>query len=541
MKTLKFPLVGSYNNRSFAAVSGKDQFFKGCVITRAVNKALNAATYYVEKRPGLDPQATPASGKTAYGLYASPSTLSFYTVFSNASSGADLYSGTTNCGTIATSLSAPPYLAFTETIISGITYILITSRTTVSNGVGWFLASDATTGGLSQTGTTHSNTTVDGIASTTGYYAGQAYSGSGIAANTRIASVDSANQITLTLAASTSTTASFTREAVAKIIDADFPTDVVGGFAELDGWVTVMTYSGRVYNSDLNSVISWNAANYLTCSKYADNGRGVIRYRSRIIAFGTNSIEFLYNAGNASGSPFSSADEAIGSAAMSVHDFNCVANAEGSVYWLACDGNVYTMEGYSPKRISASGIAPDLVNTKVTPFFLDKKSYLNLNYSSSSYWYCITDDIWLESAFGNIAYAASVGGVVGTFFLLGGSDTTGKRYGMFTGSSAVYQDNGSAFTMSIQVATDAGTNKRKFVSELRIEADVQASGTLDVSYSDDDGASFSTAQSISLTSTRMRLTGTLGSFEGTRLWKFEHSANTPFRAKSIEIDYEVAA
>lgn len=545
MPTLKIPFIGSYNNRSFADIPGVDQCAKGCVLTPISNKQSRTATYYVEKRSGLIAQFTPSSGSTAYGVYYSPSTAHTYSIFYDATNMLlfDSVAGPTNinCGILNVGLNG--FTSFSEVILGGITYILIRIAQNALLGTGWYLASDSTTP-LTFTGTTHSNTTMDGIGTTVGMYSGQAISGSGIPANDRIASVDSGTSITLTIAATTSVSATFTREAVAKIIDSDFPSDIVGGFAELDGYVNVMTFTSKVYQSDLNSVSSWGANNYLTCSKYSDNGIGVYRYKSNVVAFSRASIEFLYNAGLPSGSTMLSSDNAIGSKFIPPVSHRAVAVAEGVLYWVGVDGNVYKMVGVTPQKLNSYGTGLNSGVTTVTAFSYNKKTYLNITYTPpsgavSTYWYGTDDDSWVDPLFGAVTSFATFGAAGLTYFVLG--DTTGKIYGISDnlGTSTVFLDNAATQTMRIRLQTDMGTNLRKIPTQLRIEADIQTTGNLAISYSDDNGATYSTARNIDLTKARMQLSGQLGSFVGTRLWKYEHTDNAPFRGRMIEIDYEL--
>lgn len=546
MPTFRSPIIGSYNNRSFAAVGGKDQAAKGCIITPIVNRLGRKVTYYVEKRPGLVAQFTLNAGATGLGIYRSPSTGHVYgIVYETDVRLWDSVSGPTNidCGIL--SAASTPYTSFTEVVISGITYILITVGTVGTSGTGWYLASDATTG-LTFTGDTHTNTTIDNVSSLTGLYVGQAISGSGIAANTRIATITAPSTITTTVATTaTAAGVTITREAVAKQIDSDFPADIVGGFAELDGWIGVMTYANKFNNTDLNTVATWDALNFLTASKYSDNGVGAKRYKDRIVLFSSASIEILYNAGNPSASPFTSSDNAVGATALVPKTAKASASAAGTLFWVGVDGNIYKFDGVTPVKHSVLGTSiSGGANCYVTAFSFNKKQYLNIyavtSDASTTYWYCIDDDTFVDPNFGTNASFATTFDAQLTYFLLG--DTSGKVYSISEnlGASSSFLDNASAFDMVNRISTDMETQKRKFPSELRILADVQASGNIAVQWSDDDGVTLSTARNISLTSIGVMFMRGLGSFEGTRQWKFVHNANTPNRVKAIEIDYEVA-
>ena len=546
MPTLKFPLVGSYNNRSFAAVSGKDQFFKGCIITRAVNKALNAATWYAEKRTGANALFTPDSGASAITAYYSPTTGYGYAIYVD-SSGATLFRGTDNCGDVGSgSPTSPIGLITCEIVVSGITYVMLTYRSVSESATGWYLASDAVSNTAytadGNNSTTITDIKISGVNSVAGLYVGQKLTAAsnGITGK-RIVSIN-AGAFSAVLDGATTGGAfndlAITKEPIAKITDAEFPSNagetIVGGFVELDGYLNIMTQSGRVYQSDINTPVSWGASNYLTCSKNGGTGLGVLKYRDYVPAFTTGGFEFLYNAGNTSGSTMSSLSNSTKSSSIVPNHAMSAISAFGNVFWVGNDGNLYQLDGYSAKPISNIGNTPVSAVPALSYFVLSKQQFINIRLSSTAnMWYSISGDYLVDPNLS--AGAFLIDGLGSAFIYL--VDTGGKYYSFTTNQ---FQDNGSAFTMSIQIGTDMGTNKRKFVSEFRHEGDVQASGTLSVSYSDDDGATYSTAQTIDLTTTRQRLTGTLGSFVGKRLWKLEHSANTPYRAERVEIDYEVA-
>ncbi len=560
MPTLKTPLYGSYNQRSFVNVTNlarsQDQFSRGTVLTKVVNPITQSVTAYLEKRSGLIQAVATVSSAFDYQVYPSPSTERIYHIGINGGI-YHLFDNTTDCG-IITGVTTNLKQYFTETIISGVTYILI-----ASNLGGWFLPSDSTTG-LSFTGTTHSNTTMDGIASTTGIYPGQAISGSGLNAATRVATVVGPNSITLTIAASSSVTATFTREAIAKIIDADFPADIIGGFAEIDGYACIMTSSGKVYNSDLGSVTSWSASNFLTCSQYGDNGVGVIRYKNYIAAFSNDSIEMLSNAGNASGSPFSAAPQLSTNAKnVSPSVAYALTSMDGVLYWLGADGNIYRMDGFVPQKIntfgaptgarSSGGFFGLVASSWCEAFVYNKQTFLNI-YDQNAIdciWYSIDNGTFHHpnfnsGGFGGGTYGGAesshVGSVAGVSYFTT-NQGTGKvftlpdnHYGFL---SMAFTDNANAYSMSVQFA-QVGSG-RVTPSEIRIIADNQASGSLSVSWSDDDGVTFTTARTIALTNGVKKLRGRLGSFKGKRLWRFEHNAATPFRAQQADIDYTESA
>lgn len=558
MANFKTPPFGSYNRRiptDSSVENTKDQLIKACIPTKIASAVANSATYYLEKRNGINSVATQDAGKNGCGVFVSPSLGAYISAFATTSGAypATIYyrlgSNQTNCGVLDGRATT-----FNETILGGITYILISSNA----GTGWFLASDAINlVGYTFTGTTHSNTTMDGITSTAGMYAGQAISGSGIPANTRIQQVVSVNSITLTIAATTSTTATFTREAIAKIIATAFPGNVaapnnlVGGFAELDGYIFVMTKSGRVFNSDLNSVTSWTAGSFILASISTDSGVGVAKYKNQIMAMGNQSIEFFYNAGNPAGSPLSSSPQLASTVGVAItgqlltpnvnntYVYPLYATSNNKVFFVGSDRCLYTMNGFSPDKISEEGLKLQVeYSDGLSAFTLENRpvvAFSNNTYPFNSFWYFVDDKIWTNPNF-SAGHHVAGGDLSDPIIVL--EDTSGKL-GYFSAiAGQIFQDFGVAFSMQFQLQTDMGTNFVKIVRELRVEADNQASGNLAVSYSDDDGATFSTSRNIDMTRQRKRLTR-LGSFVGTRIWRFTHSDNTACRIKLLEFDYSV--
>jgi len=144
---------------------------------------------------------------------------------------------------------------------------------------------------------------VTNIGSTATIYEGQAISGTGIPAGTRVQSVDSATQITMTANATSAGGAgtTITRTVIAKIINSNFPGNagytLSSGFVHMDGFAFIQTSDGKVWNSTINTVATWTASGYAPSSTYPDGGRELARVGSYIVAMQTGSYETYVNAG----------------------------------------------------------------------------------------------------------------------------------------------------------------------------------------------------------------------------------------------------
>lgn len=553
MPTLKTPLVGSYNQRDGVVATGRDQKFKNAILQKIINNSTNTATFYLEKRAGLA-NSSPASlpgDVTIPTVLVSPlsliSTILF--VWAQGATNSTIYAA--DAGRVAgRTQGAITGVAMTmiEVVLGSITYFMITS----SDQTAWFLASDAINTGsaLTFTGDTHTNTLIDNISSMTGIYVGQAVSGTNIPANARVATIAGASSITLTLATTGTTSGiTVTRVPIAKIISANFPTNIVGGFEELDGYILIATSSSRLYNSDLNSVPAWSASNFITATISGDFTSGIIKHRNQIAVFGDKSIEYFYNAGNPSGSPLNSSPQLFSNigcdyyypVSSELYRNGLFARGDDSIYFLGADKNLYVINSFAPQKIDDKGI---LFSGSTSPrimhaFTLFKSLYIHIGFlGAGDTIYSVDGKMDFEWALPGEMHMFQRGGV--PYCMV--DDSTGRIYQISNGvgQTAAWRDNGNAYTMSIQIQTDMGTNDRKWPTELRVNADTQSSGNLAVSYSDDDGATFSTARNIPLTSQRKRL-NRLGSFCGRRLWKFEDSGNNANRIQSVEIDYDLGS
>lgn len=161
----------------------------------------------------------------------------------------------------------------------------------------------------------------------------------------------------------TSAAGVFTASSLTEIVDVDFPpkrgspTQLVGGFVQMNGTTYIMTKAGEIAGSDLNSISSWNSLNSLQAISYPDQGVGLIRYKSHIVAFGENSIEFFVDVGNPSPvSPLQRMEEVfIKSGAITSR---CFISIEDTLYWLGRSDTgqvgLYKLDGYNPVKLSSA-------------------------------------------------------------------------------------------------------------------------------------------------------------------------------------------
>lgn len=90
---------------------------------------------------------------------------------------------------------------------------------------------------------------------------------------------------------------------VTQISDPQFPTTLCHGGAILDSYLFVMDEDGIIYNSEEDDPTSWLATDFMEAERENDKGVYLAKHHDHIVAFGTRTIEFFYNAGNVTGSP----------------------------------------------------------------------------------------------------------------------------------------------------------------------------------------------------------------------------------------------
>lgn len=348
-----------------------------------------------------------------------------------------------------------------------------------------------------------------------------------------------------------------------QVTDGDFPSNVVGQPAHMDGYVFNMTADGKVYNSDLNSVSSYTANNFVSAGQYPDRGITVARHGAHIIAFGECSIERFYNNGNASGSPLSRVEDGgllMGAArtrtvgGVSKITYPSVLTAYGTIYWLGTNSQgapqgIYRFKGTTPEKISNTTIDRMLSGGAVFGFggtaFLCGTSHVLLRTAQDTYAYQIETGMWwrLKLASGAISGCVTVRADFAFAstdnYFIGTNNARGNHFQPLP-SSINHQDDGSNYTLTVQTASDdLGTSKRKFYESLRlIGDDPTAACNVSVSYSDDDYATFSTARNIDMNTYPSPKLTRLGS-SLRRAWKLANTSATALRLEALEIDYSV--
>jgi len=174
----------------------------------------------------------------------------------------------------------------------------------------------------------------------------------------------------------------------------NFPTTTSSSVKTLNGYIFVCV-GGDIYNSDLDLPDSWNPSDFISTEIYPDNIVALAKYKNYLVAFGTNTIEFFYDAANTSGTPLARQEGIL-------HNIGCmgqgmVIDNEDKVFWISQTSaqtySLWTLDKFEAKKISTpeqdGAISIQVgVNTRVDP---NRANYMYI------FGFRLTEGIWWES------------------------------------------------------------------------------------------------------------------------------------------------
>ena len=141
-------------------------------------------------------------------------------------------------------------------------------------------------------------------------------------------------------------------------IASNFPSTITHGGAILDGYLFVMDEDGVIYNSNVNDPTTFNATGFISAERENDKGVYLAKHHDHIVAFGTQTIEFFYDASNSVGSPLNRRQDiayTYGCASgLSVWEDNDI------IYFLGTDSSgqlgVWKLENFQISPVSSDAI-----------------------------------------------------------------------------------------------------------------------------------------------------------------------------------------
>ena len=498
---------------------------KDAKLGNAVIEVEKGETISLVKRPGLSTYQTSTAG-AGLGIYSIGTHL--FTIV-----GTTFYDNGVSKGTV----NGTDTYDFIQTLDQ--TQVFFKNKAkgyvyTLATGAILDLTGTITTQGATVTG---GSPTVTLSASNAAIQVGQNISGSGISAGTYVLTVYGT---TLTLSsnaiATGATTLTFTTS---------YPSSTVTGAAFIDGYYLVATSAGLIFNSNVEDPTTWQAINYIGAVSQSDKLMAIARDVNYILAMGTETVEFFYDAGTSPGSPFLPYQN-------NVLQFGCaeghtVVEMDNTVAWMSTSKQrgyqVMVLANMLPQVISNQYIERILAlcspssayafSVKTSGHSLYVLTLTDLNITlvydfaqhGWTYWSSVENN--LEKYFSCYKY----NNFNGIDVLL--HESNGKTYKL---DPTVYQDDGNPINVLARTTLiDFKTNARKFYKEMQIVGDKVDSYAL-LRWTNDDYVNYSEWQNVNLNTPKSQVHR--GGQARRRSFDLLHSDNTSLRLSYIEIDVD---
>lgn len=339
-----------------------------------------------------------------------------------------------------------------------------------------------------------------------------------------------------------------TSDTVTEVSDTDLPTGPITPVF-FDSYIFVAkSGTPEIYNSDVDDPESWDPTNFLSAEQYSDDIVALVRQVNYVVAFGQKSVEFFFDAENASGSPLERNEGISLKVGLAARD--TVQQMDRRIFWVAQTANgdpsVWMFEGLSANEVSTEFVNRMLKNEgsaldDATAWLCRHKGHVLyvLNLSSRTLVYDVDEKMWFDWSINSsdthavLPFKYSTEGTNHKTLVL--HNTDGKVYLL---DPTIHTDDAGAILVEIITdKVDFGNNNWKQQIEFVLIGDIQSTGTITLSWSDNDYASYSETRSLSLSAGRA-YTKAGGVFRR-RSYKMTHSANAAFRAEAIELTYQL--
>jgi len=330
----------------------------------------------------------------------------------------------------------------------------------------------------------------------------------------------------------------------------------VAGVVYLDNYIFLGTSNNRIYNCAVGDPTTWNALDFLSFEQTTDNLIGICKHLNYLVAFGFASIQFFYDAANATGSPLALSQSYTAEIGCAAGD--SIVSTGNTVVWVGTSKtygrSVYIMDGVSPVRVSTHNIdkhleADGLSDVSAYCYTVSGRTLyiLTLKNTNQTLVYDLNEKMWYQwtqysiqsndqpnpgtyqESYFRPTYYAQLNGVPYTL-----DDDTATLYKFDTDT---YQDNGKPiYCRTVTDIIDNGTTKRKFYGRLEIIGD-KTPGTMQVRHTGDDYNTWSSYRPIDLNASRAQLY--LGGADRRRAWEFLVTSNCAVRLDGAEIDFRI--
>jgi len=287
-----------------------------------------------------------------------------------------------------------------------------------------------------------------------------------------------------------------------------------GKMEHMDGYAFIADSRHRIYQSAINSLVTWADTDYVTKSATLDATQGLIKGRGHILLFGTDTVEAFRNEGNASGSVLSrvkNTEYRIGLSAVAGGGASMVGKTS---YYCQIGDLIFFVGRYGGSQFDSSLIAydgnryekvsrpyEDTLLSTATVYSVNRVSFggkvavamqMTLPTAATQRMLLFFPDIneWFE-------WDSTVWGPVNNGYQYSGVADEQKLY-TFAASNN-WQDAGTSFDMIVQFRLPSAGLDWKTMNMCGLIADTTtAAENISIQFSNDDGQNYTTARTVDL-------------------------------------------
>lgn len=327
--------------------------------------------------------------------------------------------------------------------------------------------------------------------------------------------------------------------------DVNLPTPMKPNVVFLDGYLFVIkSGTSDIYNSNLNAPLTFTSGDFITAEMLPDTLVRIARLSNYMVAFGTASAEYFFNAANASGSPLNRNDtpmKQIGYLGGLAHTNNMIIFVG---QFNSTDPEVMMIEDFKLETLSAPPLRRYIQpNTTFQGCIISQggHDFYVLTVGTITYTMDLQTRIWTRLAFqAGTTFPAKYSA---NMVITGTGNTSivvvEGMSKMYYFDPDVFQDDAVNFTVRVQTEKQMfDTLHEKYMSRVLVVADQpNVDANLSISVTDDDYKTYSIARTVNLNHEAPTL-HRWGRFRR-RAFKLEHTANVPFRVEKLEVDFNI--
>ena len=495
--------------------------------------------WHVFKRPGLTFSRQPTGGAaTGLGLRSTAEGSSPLSFFYDGVGNVQVYRANT---LITTAASAGDVFSFTRTFDGAASFAEVAIGSTA--GVLLFAENGDAITVLQVKGTVivRSSDTVNTSAvvnvTTAGLRKHSAVSGTGIPADTLIASIDSSTQLTLTNAATATGTNNLTYTLAGP------PDNITTTPASLNRSLYIAGIDLGIWGTDLDDPTAWDPLNVIYAYARPEGVRSLATQLSTIVVFKATTTEFFRDAGTTP-APLQRVEGLF--LDVGLQGYHTLVEVDDTLLWSSAQrslqSGVWMMTKLGAKEISTPAVRRLLDEHRFSAqygmalVFRGHTFYILAIDGVPAQVYDITSGLWYQwTALGEVDWpfrGAAMGNTGGVFLQ---HRSNGKIYRL---DDEVFTDDGLAIDMDIYPPEfDGGTRKGKYLARMYINGDQVEGSELKLRVSDDNQLSWSNYRLFDLGHSRPWIEH-CGTFTK-RFFHFRHSSPTACKLNEVELEMQV--